>query len=338
MDDNNPTATIRRNRTITLPSITRLSTSVRLSITTTPSTAETKTNDTEEISTTLMVLAVLVWVVVAVVWVAILSVVCFQRRRRRGHPRPKKNYNIRQGQNQTPLLPSLNESEPSTSNQPTQGDFDEPNEHLYEYAVKTAFTLPPPSNHNSSSGDGPLRNNQTESTELEETGEYVIQPDTEEGNAHDGDYVIKNPDPEESDTQVPPQIPQYDIPTNPQYKYPDQSQRNQYWCPSLNNKEADTRGEKNACVQNGAFSPLVRLPLNKNKSDNGGSTSLNREERKNEKGDDAEKKEKELELLQYVDVIDSYYTPLAKLRDNESEVPVYQPLLKNKQKELKKPM
>ena len=47
-----------------------------------------------------------------------------------------------------------------------------------------------------------------ESMQLEEIGEYVIQLDTEGGNPHERDYVIKNPDTKERDTHVPPQIPQ----------------------------------------------------------------------------------------------------------------------------------
>ena len=47
-----------------------------------------------------------------------------------------------------------------------------------------------------------------ESMQLEEIGEYVIQIDTEGGNPHERDYVIKNPDTKERDTHVPPQIPQ----------------------------------------------------------------------------------------------------------------------------------
>ena len=214
----------------------------------------------------------------------------------------------------------MNESESSTNNQPTQGDFDQPNERQYEYVDTTAFTLPQPFNHNSS-GDGSLRNNQKESTELEETGEYVIQPDTQEENAHEGDYVIKNPDTNGRDIHVPPQTPQYEIPTSVQYKYLDQSRSHQYGCPSLNNKEADTMVKTDTCVQDSAYSPLAKPPLNRNEGENGGYTFLKKEEKT------TAKKDKEDELL-YVDVIDSPYTPLVRLKHNESEVPVYQSLQK----------
>ena len=290
----------------------------------------------------------------------------------------------------------MNENEPSTSNQATQGDFDEPNGRQYEYVFKRTFTSPQPFNHDTSC-NGSMRINQDESRELEEAGEYVILPNTEEENARNGDYVIKNPDIKERGTEPSPQIPQHDIPTCPEYEYPYLSQSHQFGCPSLNNNEADRRGKTNSCVQDSAYSPLARRPLNKNENDHGGPTSLIREERKSEKGDTTAKKDKGDELLQYVDVIDSYYTvtnsdgtplvsetlkehqsdngrytslireeatrekadttaikdnedellyvdvidshytPLAKLNDNEREVPFYQPLLKNNQKELKEP-
>ena len=88
------------------------------------------------------------------------------------------------------------------------------NERLYECVDKTTFTSPQPFNHDTS-GNGSLRSNHKQSMELEKTGKYVIQPETEEENAHDGDFVIKNPDTKERDIQATPQTPQYEIPTSP---------------------------------------------------------------------------------------------------------------------------
>ena len=254
----------------------------------------------------------------------------------------------------------MNEGEPSTSNEPTQRDsqaYEISNERPYECTDNTVFTSPQPVNHDTSSSDG--------------SGGYVIQPDTE-------------------DTHAPPQSPNYEVPTSHQYEYPDQSQSHQYEYPSLKTTEAETKEKTDVCTQDGAYSPLIRSPLNKNESENGGYTSLNKTEKatdkvgSTDKNDEADglsygeetngdytplvrplSKDKEIEdgcytpliknnkisekavptaekdkedELPYVDPIDGDYTPLAKLKDNESKVPLYQPLLKNRQKELKEPM
>ena len=183
----------------------------------------------------------------------------------------------------------MNESEPSTSNQPTQGDFEVyeiPNEHLYEYVDKTTFTSSQRFDQDSS-GDGSLRNNPEESMELEE------------------------------------------IPTSPQYEYPDQSQSHQYERPSLNNKEADTRGKPNVCAQDSANFPHARPPLNKNESENGSYSSITKEEKPSEKGDATAKKDKEDELF-YVDATNGDYTPLGSktLKENESKNGGYTSLTK----------
>ena len=216
----------------------------------------------------------------------------------------------------------MNEGEPSTSNQSTQEDsevYEILNERLYECVDKTTFTSPQPFNHDTS-GNGSLRSNHKQSMELEKTRKYVIQPETEEENAHDGDFVIKYPDTKERDIQAPPQTPQYEIPISPQYEYPYHSQSHQYECPSLNNKEADTRGRTNACAQDSAYAPSARPPLNKNERENEGDTSLNKEEKISEKGDATAKRNEEDELL-YVYVTNSDCTPLVSqtLKDNESE-------------------
>ena len=197
--------------------------------------------------------------------------------------------------------------------------------------------------------------------------------------------------PDSHDTHVSPQSPEYEVPTSHQYEYPDLSQSHQYEYPSLKSTEAETKEKTDVCAQDGAYSPLIRSPLNKNESENGGYTSLIKTEKatdkvgSTEKNDEADglsygeatngdytplvrpplkdnesedgcytplikndktsekavptaEKNKE-DQLPYVDAIDDGdYTPLAKLKDNESKAPLYQPLLKNKQNKLKKPM
>ena len=188
----------------------------------------------------------------------------------------------------------MNEREPSTSNEPTQSDseaYEIPNERPYECTDNTVFTSPQPFDHDNTSEIG--------------SAEYVIQPDTE-------------------DTHAPPPSPQYEIPNSRPYEYPDQSQSHQYEYPSLESKEADTKEKTDVCVQDGADSALVRPPLNKNESENGGYTSLNKDRKTTDKvGSTA--KEDEADELPYVNTIDGDYTPL---KSNESEMPVYQPLLK----------
>mgnify|MGYP002803525583 CR=1 FL=1 len=289
------------------------------------------------------------------------------------------------GQNREPVPLTLNDSEPSTSNQPPQGDSAKECLIVCQSVNKKAFTLHQPFNDDNTScvgslrnyqekslhqpfnddntfGVGSLRNYQEKSMELEITGGYVIPQNTD-------------------DTHAPLQIPQYEIPSSHPYEYPDQSQSHQYEYPSLKSIEADTRGKTNACAQEGGYSALVRPPLNTNESENGGYTSLIKDKKTTDKvgttakRDDTNadytplaisplkdkqredsyytsliKNEKtsekavtkanidDVDELLYVDAIDGDYTPLAKLKPNESEVPAYQHLVKDGQKELKKPM
>ena len=74
------------------------------------------------------------------------------------------------------------------------------------------------------------------------------------------------------DNHLPPRRPHYEIPTGRQYEY--QSHNHQYEYPSLKSTEADTKGKTDVRVQDGAYSALIRPPLNKNESENGGYTSL----------------------------------------------------------------
>ena len=284
----------------------------------------------------------------------------------------------------------MNDSEPSTSNQPTQEDS--ANERLYEWVNKEAFSLPQPFNHDNTFGDGSLRNNRKE---LEETGGYVIQPDTEELKELEetrgyviqpeteelkeleetGGYVIQ---PDTEDTHVLLQSPQYEVPTGHQYEYPDKRQSHQYEYPSLKSTEADTKEKTDVCTQEGAYSALIRPPLNKNESENGGYTSLIKDKNATDKVGTTAKKDKtngdytplvrpsskdkesedsyytslikndktndkavtkakkdHVDELPHVNAIDGDYTPLAKPKH---KAPLYQPLLKIRQKELGKPM
>ena len=189
----------------------------------------------------------------------------------------------------------MNEREPSTSNKPTQRDsqgYEIPNARTYEGIHNTAFTLPQPINHENTSEDG--------------SAGYVIQPETE-------------------GKHLPPQSPQYEIPTSRPYEYADQSQSHQSEYPSLGSKEADTKEKTSVGVQDGGYSALVRPPLNR--SESGCYTSLIKNEKTSEKADPTAKKDKEDELP-YVNAIDGDYTQLAKLKLKEREVPVYESLLK----------
>jgi hypothetical protein len=200
---------------------------------------------------------------------------------------------------------SDHEFELSTTNQPTQRDS-----RAYEVA----------NNH--------PRNNREESIEPEATGGYVIPQTDIEGSTHDEGYVIERPDTD-------PQRSQYELPNSHLYEsceYPDQSQSHEYEYPSIMNKRADIAGR----TDDDGYSALIRPPLNRNESENGGYTSLIKGRQTSEnsgttgKEDDAD----------VVDPNNSDYTPLVRtpLKDNESESSHYEPLLTNGQITPKKPM
>ena len=194
----------------------------------------------------------------------------------------------------------MNEREPSTSNKPTQRDshgYEIPNARTYEGIHNTAFTLPQPINHDNTSDNG--------------SAGYVIQPVTK-------------------DSHLPQRRPHYEIPTSRQYEYPDQSQNHQYEYPSLKSAEGNTKKKTDVCVEDGAYSALVRPPLNKNESENGGYTSLIKDKKTTNKVGTTAKKD-EADGLSYVDATNSNYTPLVRppFKDKESEDGCYTSLIKN---------
>ena len=164
---------------------------------------------------------------------------------------------------------------------------------------------------------------------------YVIKkPDSDEGDTQDEGYVIEKPDTEKGGPHVPPEMPQYELSPNYQYEYPDQSQSNQYEYPSFKNTKPDIMGEKDVCVEELEYSPLVRSPSKNSKSENSGCTSLIKDQKGSKKVSNMATKD-EADGLSCVEALDAHYTPLVRppLKNNESENSYYTSLIKNAKQE-----
>ena len=256
---------------------------------------------------------------------------CYRRRKsRHDHASSHKDSQNRvsgeylQSMNNTEI--PLNSLQLSTSDQPTQRvsqQYEAPCEHPYECADKIAVTSPQAFTYDYASMDGPLRNGQQNVTERPNTekgatcnGSYVTErSDIGEEDTHDGGYMIERSDTEKGGPHVPFQIPDY------QYE-------NEY--PSLKNEKPDITGDKDVCVEEIGYFPLVRLPLKKNKSENGGYTSLINDKTGSEKAGNTAKKD-EADGLSCVDALDSHYTPLVRLplKNNDREDSCYTSLNKH---------
>ena len=164
---------------------------------------------------------------------------------------------------------------------------------------------------------------------------YVIEkPDSDERDTQDGGYVIEKPDTEKGGPHVPPQMPQYELSPDYQYEYPDQSQSHQYEYPSLKNTKPDIMGEKDVCVEELEYSPIVRSSLKNSKRENSGYTSQIKNQKGSEKVSNMATKD-EADGLSCVEALDAHYTPLVRppLKNNESENSYYTSLIKNAKQE-----
>jgi hypothetical protein len=144
-----------------------------------------------------------------------------------------------------------------------------------------------------------------------------------------GGYVIERPN-----------DPPYELPHSAhEYEYPDLSQSHQYEYPSIN-KKADIAGRTDISTDGDGYSALIRPPLNRNESENGGYTSLIKGQQTSENSGTAGKEDDAGDRSSYVVPNDGNYTPLVRtpLKDNESETPRYEHLLTNGQRTPKKPM
>ena len=160
---------------------------------------------------------------------------------------------------------------------------------------------------------------------------YVIERSySNEGDTQDGGYVIEKPDTKKGGPHVPPQMPQYELSPDHQYEYPDQSQSHQYEYPSFKNTKPDIMGEKDVCVEELGYSPLVRPPLKNSKSENSGYTFLIKDKKGSKKVSNMATKD-EADGLSCVEALDAHYTPLVRppLKNNESENSCYTSLIKN---------
>ena len=100
---------------------------------------------------------------------------------------------------------------------------------------------------------------------------------------------------------------QYELTDGHQYECVDQLHENhQYEYPFLGDKKADTTRTA-VCAKDNGYSPLARPSLNENETENGGYTSLIKDEKASEKGGTTAKNG--TDGLSYVDIIYSHYTP-----------------------------
>ncbi len=138
------------------------------------------------------------------------------------------------------------------------------------------------------------------------------------------------------------QYPKYELPESHKYECSEELQSHEYEYPSFGNEKANKTGKTDVPVMDdGEYTPLVRQPLKDNEAPCYQSL-VNNGKKTREEASATERKDEGDEFYDDVMDMNGDYTPLARqpLKDNENEVPRYEPLLNNGQgsEEIKTPM
>ena len=125
----------------------------------------------------------------------------------------------------------------------------------------------------------------------------------------------------------------YELPESHKYECPMELQSHEYEYPSFGNEKANKTGK-----YTGEYTPLVRPPLKDNEyEDPRYQPLLNYSKKTSEEASATERKDEGDGLYDDVMDMNGDYTPLTRppLKDNENEVPRYEPLLNNGQEKIK---